>query len=236
MTSWIQRSVFAASLALSPAVALVGAAEPNAEFVRAQQANKTALREYTWKSRTELKLKGESKNVTLEQVRYDFDGNLQKTRIGGSPAEEGPARGRLGGPLRQAIVAHKKEAFKDLMEGLAALAGSYANLPQRSLQMFAGQATFSKGVGAEQGTIRAHGRNVLAPDDSMAIWVDPTSYMMRRVEIATALDTKPVHLAADYRSLDNGLTYQARAGLRYPSKEVELTVEAFEYQYVGTPR
>jgi hypothetical protein len=41
---------------------------------------------------------------------------------------------------------------------------------------------------------------------------------------------------ADYRSLDNGLTYQARAVLRYPEKEVELTVESFEYRHVGTPQ
>jgi hypothetical protein len=235
MTSGIQQMVCAGSLALASAIA-VGAAGPNEEFARAQQANETALRAYTWKIRTELKVKGETRNVALEQIRYDLDGHLQKTRIGGAAAEEGAARGRLGGPLRQAIVAHRKEAFKELMEDLASLAGSYANLSQRSLQMFASQATFSKGVGPDQGTIRVHGRNVLATGDAMTVWVDPTSHMMRRVDITTALDTNPVHLAADYRSLENGLTYQARALLRYPTKEIELTVEAFDYEYVGTPR
>jgi hypothetical protein len=60
--------------------------------------------------------------------------------------------------------------------------------------------------------------------------------MMRRVEITTALDAKPVHLVADYRSLDNGLTYQARAVLRYPDKQMDLTVENFEYQFIGRAR
>jgi hypothetical protein len=233
----IRCPISAAVLALCSVITVAGAAQPNLEFARAQQANQAALREYTWKSRTELTLKGESKHVRLEQVRYDFDGNLQKTLIGGSPAQpEHSARGRLGGPIRELVGARKKEAFKDLMEDLATLAASYANLSQSSLQLFARQATVSNANSGESGTVRLHGRNVLAADDSMSAWINPTSHMMRRVEIDTALDMKPVHLAADYRSLGNGLTYQARAVLRYPSKEMQLTVESFEFQYVGTTR
>jgi hypothetical protein len=231
----IRRPISAAVLALCAAITVAGAAQPNLEFARAQQANKAALREYTWKTRTELTLKGESKNVRLEQVRYDLDGNLQKTLIGGGPAEaERSARGRLGGPIRELVVARKKEAFKDLIVDLALLAASYANLPQSGLQRFASQATVSKGDNDESGTVRLDGRNVLAANDALSVWIDPTSHMMRRVEIATAFEMKPVHLAADYRSLANGLTYQARAVLRYPSKEMQLTVESFEFQYVGT--
>ena len=37
-------------------------------------------------------------------------------------------------------------------------------------------------------------------------------------------------------TLDNGPTYQARAVLTYPEKQVELTVENFEYQHVGASR
>jgi len=58
------------------------------KFAEAQKQNKETLRHYSWKSRTELKLKGESKNVKLEQVRYDVDGKLQKTTIGAPPQEQ----------------------------------------------------------------------------------------------------------------------------------------------------
>ena len=54
------------------------------QFAEAQQQNKEALLAYTWQSRTEIKLKGESKNVKVEQVRYDLDGSLQKTAIAGT--------------------------------------------------------------------------------------------------------------------------------------------------------
>ena len=94
----VPRRIVATVVALLAAIT-VGSAQQK-EFVQAQQANKAALREYTWKSRTELKLKGESKKLTLEQVRYDIDGKLQKTPIGAPPAQEqapAPSRGRRGG-------------------------------------------------------------------------------------------------------------------------------------------
>ena len=58
----------------------------------------------------------------------------------------------------------------------------------------------------------------------------------RRVEIGTALEKKPVRLVSEYRDVNDGPTYQARAVLQYPEKQVELTVENFEYQHVGASR
>ena len=220
---------------------VVASAEQKEQFVQAQQANKAALREYTWKRRTELKLKGESKKVTMEQVRYDIDGKLEKTAIGGAPEQppkEPPAsgRGRRGGRVKAKVIENKKEEFAELMQNLGALAASYGQLPQDKLQAFASTATVAKGEGADAGMVRIQGANVLVDGDSMSIWIDPTSYMMRRVEIGTALEKKPVRLVSEYRDVNDGPTYQARAVLQYPEKQVELTVENFEYQHVGASR
>ena len=54
--------------------------------------------------------------------------------------------------------------------------------------------------------------------------------------VVALLEAKPVHIAAGYRSLDNGLTYQARSVLRYPDKQLNLTVENFDYQFVARSR
>jgi hypothetical protein len=60
------------------------------------------MQHFTWKSRTELKLKGESKKVKVEQVRYGSDGKLQKITLEESsppPAEmeTGPAAFEFNG-------------------------------------------------------------------------------------------------------------------------------------------
>jgi hypothetical protein len=209
------------------------------EFVEAQRANSDALRSYTWKTRTELKLKDEVRNVRLEQVRYDFAGQLQKTPIGGGMAESsatgsGPSRGR--GPLRQAVVAKKQEEFKELMTELGALAGSYAHLSPEVLKTFAARATVGKGQGLDAGTVRIQGRAVLTATDEMVVWIDPIKSVMRRVEITTAHEGKPVRIVADYRSLENGLTYQAHSVMSYPDKQLTVTIEGFDYEFTGRPR
>src|SRR3982750_252409 len=78
-------------------------------FAESQKANAQTLRQYTWKSRTEIKLKGESKNVKLEQVRYDANGKVQKTPIGAPPAAAPPPQGGRGGRLKGKVIENKKE-------------------------------------------------------------------------------------------------------------------------------
>ena len=138
--------------------------------------------------------------------------------------------------MKQRVIENKKEEFAEEMKSLAQLVGSYAHIPQDKLAAFAQNATIGKGEGAEADTVQIRGANVLVDGDGMSIWIDSASHMMRRVEIATLHDKKPVTLVCEYVTLDNGPTYQARAVLAYPEKQVELTVENFEYQHVGASR
>src|SRR5437868_5656313 len=91
-------------------------------FAESQKANAQTLRQYSWKSRTEIKLKGESKNVKLEQVRYDADGKVQKTPIGTPPAAA-PAspQGGRGGRMKAKGIENKKEEVGEVMKGLGQL-------------------------------------------------------------------------------------------------------------------
>jgi hypothetical protein len=243
MTSYVRRSPWAAAIAIalvSISNAYVsGAASTDddrslrTEFLQAQQANAAALREYTWKSRTELSLKGEVKFVTLDQVRHDLDGRRQKTRIGGTPdpSEErfDPLAPRVG-PVRRIVAAKKKEEFKELMKDLSALAESYAHPPLETLHAFARQAARTKTIDA--GLVRVQGRNLIVTGDSMIVWIDPLTSLIRRAQIDTTLDGARVEMAVDYRNLANGLTYQARTLLRYPHKQLSLTVETYDHQHV----
>jgi hypothetical protein len=219
----------ATAFLIAVASALVLAQNPPS-FAESQKANAQALRKYSWTSRTELKLKGESKNVKLEQVRYGADGKLQKTPLGAPPqAAPPPQQGGRGGRLKKKIIENKKEEFGELMKGLGQLVGSYGQLPPDKLQAFKASATAGRGEGAMQGTAQIQGLNVLQQGDSMTIWIEPASQMMRRVEIKTVYEKKPATLVADYQSVPNGPTYMAHAVLTYPAKDVELTVDNKDY-------
>ena len=114
----IRSGCFAFSGVLFLSVALI--AQDKEKFAEAQQQNKEALKQYTWKSRTELEMKGESKNVTLEQVRYDLDGKLQKTPLTGGAEQQAE---ESGGGLKGKIVEKKKAEFAQMMKELGQLVG-----------------------------------------------------------------------------------------------------------------
>jgi hypothetical protein len=240
-----RRIVVAAALVIAAADPL-RASSPAASFVQAQEANRAALRDYTWKSRTELTIDGESRQVRLDQVRYDFDGVLQRTRIGGSGSEQSAAPGLAGviapraigvaGVIRQRVAARKASDLRTLMQDLNALASSYTQLSPDRLQAFTRTATTRPGAGPDAGLVLLRGTGVLVADDAMSIWLDPAAATLRRIEIVTSLDGHPVRIVAEYRALAGGPTYQARTTLRYPHDDLVLTIEQFDHQPTGGAR
>ena len=147
-----------------------------------------------------------------------------------APAPAPAGRGGRGGRVKEKVIENKKEEFGEMMQGLGQLVASYGQMPPEKTQAFAASATKGRGEGEMQGTAQIQGRDVLQPGDSMTIWIDPATQMMRRVEIKTVYDKKPATLIADYRAVPNGPTYMARAVLTYPEKNVELTVDNSGYE------
>jgi hypothetical protein len=221
------------SLALLMAVALgTATAARQQDFAAAQQANQAALRQYSWKSRTTLKLAGEVKQTRLEDVRYDRDGRLQKDLISGGPAPDDD-RARRGGRIRARIAARKRAELKDTLTELATLAESYAHAGPERLKGFAG-ATLSRGEGRDAGTVQVRGRDIVVTGDEMTAWIDPATRALRRVSIATTYDSHPLTIDVDYERLDAGVTYPAHSTLAYPAKSLEVVVDTFEYQRSGS--
>jgi hypothetical protein len=169
---------------------LIAVAQPEApdtkqKFAIAQKENAAAMRHFTWKSRTELKLKGESKKVKVEQVRYGSDGQLQKITLEESsppPAEQ--KGGRRGGRIKNKVIENKKEEFADLMQQLVVVAQSYSHIPPAQMQAFLKNAQFSMGNDRYEGTIQITGTGALNPADSMNIWIEQTMMMRRQKQSA----------------------------------------------------
>ena len=224
--------VLAASSQLGPV-----AAQDKAAFAAAQSANTKLLHQYTWTSRTELKLKGESKKVTLEQVRYDATGALQKTPLpGGTPepkAAPAPPPGRRGGRVKAKVIENKKEEFAELLQNVVGLVKSYAHMPPEKLQAFMAGAKSQPGTGELQGALHISGGNAMQPGDSLAIWIDPKTMMMRRVEVRSAFEEKPVLLTVAFQSAADGPTHPGKVTLAYPDKQVEVIVDNYDYKRLG---
>lgn len=203
-------------------------ADVDQQFVQSQRKNAEELRQYTWKSRTEIRRGREIKSVQLALMRYDIYGALQKTPITATAQPQLPARG-----LRGRIAQKMKDEFVDTLQNLEALARSYGELPPEAMQRFIATASVAPDVGLQQTALRLSGQDVRRPGDSMSIWMDRSTRRMRKVDIHAALDGKPVRVVSDYRDLPDGPTYLARSAIDYPSEALTVVAENFDYQRVA---
>ncbi len=197
------------------------------KFAQAQQQNAQALRQYTWKSRTEIQKGGETKNAQVNQMSYGADGSQQKTLVSSTPQRNLPTRG-----IRGLIAQKKKEDFMETLDSLAKLAKSYSELLPDVMKRFMAAATMTPEMGSEQKLMRISGSNVLQPGDSMTFWADAVTRRLRKVEVQTTLEGKPVRVVSDFQDLPAGPNYMARSVIDYPSKELRLITENFDYERV----
>ena len=202
-------------------------AQMDQKLAQALQQNVQALRQYTWKSQTEIQNGGETKSVQLSLMRYDIDGTLRKSPISATPQQKLPTRG-----IRGLIAQKKKQNFMETLDSLGALAKSYSELSSDEMQRFMASAIVTPEISSQQKLIRIKGNNVLRPGDSMTLWVDAVTRKQRKVEIQTTLEGKPVRIVSNFQDLPNGPTYMARSVVDYPSEELTLITENFDYERV----
>jgi len=197
------------------------------KFTQAMKQNAMALRQYTWKSQTQIRKEGDVKGTKLFMNRYAADGTVVQLLL-----EESSAKLPKFG-IRGMVARKKKEEATELIEALQRFAKSYGELPPAKMQEFMTKATVTLETRAPQPLLRLEGANVLQPSNSMVVWLDANTRRQRRIEINSSFDAKPVRIVTEFRDLLNGPTYMARSVLDYPSEGLTLTVENFEYEHLA---
>ncbi|MBV9960155.1 MAG: hypothetical protein JO360_17145 [Acidobacteria bacterium] len=210
-------------LAIMLLACFMAAGQQAPRFSQLQYENAKELRQYSWRSRTEIRKGGETRSVQLYVLRYDAGGVLQKTNIGGTQPDI-PTRG-----LRGLIAKKKRDEFLELIDGLGALAKSYGEIPPEKMQQFMRRATVT--LDTNNGLLRLQASDVMQPGDTMSLWVDAVTRRQRRVEVQTAFEQSPLRLVSEFRDLPLGPTYLSRSVVDYPSRELTITTENYDYAH-----
>ena len=185
------------------------AAKP--KLAEAQKQNSAQLRLYGWRSRTEFKVRGETRGVTLATVRYDSDGRLQKRVIESTPPEP-----------------------NELMVRLQQFAESYAHMTPEQIRVMAMAAAISEGQGSMAGTTAIVGANAVVSGDTVAIWADESSFLIRRIRVNSPFESNPVNLTIEYQNLPGGPAYPARIELTYAKEGMQISIQNTTYQLLPT--
>ena len=201
-----------------PAAAQMDMTEIASKVSQARQENAQRTRDYSWTQRTEVKVKGEVKNLKTEIVRYTVDGELQKT-----PIDETSAKAPKG--VRGKVAKKKIGEMKDWMAELGELLKAYSLPTAGNLLDFLNNASVSPdGAGR-----RLDATGVVQAGDRMSVWIG-ADHKMVKTEVSTQHDSSDVKLMTDHETTPDGLDYVARTTIVVPDKGVEMTVENFSYQ------
>jgi hypothetical protein len=170
--------------------------------------NSGALRQYSWTMWTEVQVQDQPISTTLEKMRYDLDGQLQVTPLGG-----------LGQLTPQ---------MQKLVDALARLAFSYVQPDPQISQALLSKASQCEGQGSNAGTLRIEGEGFLQTNDSILILA--RNQRIDQAQVKTALQGNPVVVEAEFRALPNDRSrYVARLSTALPSEKLEITVENFDH-------
>jgi hypothetical protein len=175
-------------------------------------------RDYSWTRRTEVKVKGETKNLTTEIVRYTPDGEMQTT-----PIQENQAKAPRG--VRGRVAKKKAGEMKDWMADLGKLLQAYSLPTTGNLIDFLDKASATP----DGSGYKLEATGVVQAGDMMSMWVDE-NYQLTRTEVQTQHDGSDVSLTTDHAQTPDGLNYVARTSIVVPDKNVEMTVENFSYK------
>lgn len=203
-------------------VATTAMAQPDAAGIAAQLAkNQSELRQYVWQSRVEVEVGGDSQKVELYQVRYDFNGELERTRLGGEEADRRPR----GTPLRRVVVARKQAQASEFLDAV-----------QEHLRRYMSQTSMSRAfttafARVEDGRIRLRAEGVVSAGDTVEFVVAEATRKPVTMLIDTAVDGEQVRVTVDFKSLPAGPNYPARQVLRTRTagKALVITTENFNY-------
>lgn len=199
-------------------------AQQDQKFATAMKQNSLALREYTWKSRSEIRKDGDIKGTKLFMNRYTPDGTVVQILLD----ETSVSIPKFG--IRGLVAKKKKEEAQELVAALQKLAKSYGELPPAKMQAFMAKATATLETSLPHPLLRLSATDVLQPGDEMVVWVDANTRRQRRIEINSSYEMKAVRIVTEFKDIPNGPTYMARSVLDYASEDLTLTVENFEYK------
>ena len=186
-----------------------------------RKQNAAQMRNYSWNTRTEVKMDGEVKSVKVELIRFTPEGELQKAMVSDSTAGAKKPRG-----VRGRVASKKKKGMQEWAAELGKLLQQYSLPTSGSILDFLDNATVQR----TGNMVNLVGKNVIQQGDYMAILVDAKSKQLKLITVKTSLDGDAVDVQITSENLDDGLSYTARQVVKVPAMKVELIVENYDFR------
>jgi hypothetical protein len=187
-------------------------------YSAAATANAALLRTYSWQMSVQATIKGEQKPASVYQLRYDINGNLQKTLMTAPP----PPPTGLGKRIRE----KKLQEAKEWADDLADLVKKYMAPTAGTMLDFYSKASSQTDP---NGLVKVSGTAFIQPGDNVAFFIDPTDNSPKQFTFATSLDGDAITGTVTYALTKDGLKYPAQIQVNAPAKNVVVVVQNYNF-------
>jgi hypothetical protein len=187
-------------------------------------ANTEKLKNFTFKQKVEVYLKGELKKTSVSQVHYDSSGQRVAVPLESAPAEASQSH---HGPVARKVAEEKKDEMKDYVDRLMGLTSQYLPPTADRIQATVSRAQFSQPV---PGEAQVKLPDYLKDGDSMTMTLEAAEKRITQVEVKSSLDSDPVSIVVNFSALPDGTNYPATTTVKSEAKQVELRISTYDYQ------
>ncbi len=176
--------------------------------------------EYSWNQRTEIAKEGEVIITRLELVRYDSNGDEQRSILNQKTPER---KKRIAGRIQK----KKMKEMNEWGDNIKSLLMQYTLPDLSGLISFLDKASIKSTE--EPGQIMLTSNNVIQSGDRMTIYINKNDKSIQKTEVFTRHEADSVHLEILHGHLPAGLNYIKEMNLDISTREIRLKVENFNY-------
>ncbi len=190
-------------------------------IIAARQKNAALMKQYSWNCRTELLESGTPKDTRIDTVTWGPDGQPQHTLLNdqSNPLPQGF--------FRKKIAESEREKTEKYLKGLRTFLHQYT-LPTAG-QVINLISTSPISAPGPDGSLQITGASVVAPGDTVSLWVNAPTRQTRRMTIMTFYQGDEVTVTVTFKTLTNGLNYAAYTQVEVPNKSLSVLIQNYDY-------
>ncbi|MEM9384814.1 MAG: hypothetical protein AAGA68_07115 [Pseudomonadota bacterium] len=223
----MKRLAWASGLLCLLATGSLLAQEPDVARIRASMVeNQQALRQYVWHSRARVEVDGEQQKVDLYQMRYNFAGELESTRLGG----EAPEQKKVRGPVRKRLAKNKKKGAAQFTQAVKDQLQVYLSIDKLTEVL---EGAFLR---PGEDTIMLRSQDMVIEGDMVEFELVRATRQPMTMRIESTVDDEPVEMTITFQRLPEGPNYPARQVVETQLGKRALVITTENYNYMKQPR
>ena len=185
----------------------------------AQKANQAAVTKYSWHAKTILNMDGAEKATVINEMRFNTEGKLEATQVGGESSVE-QKRG-VRGRQQKKKTADMSEYLNNVLE----LSFQYIFMSKGTLVDMFDKAKITEG----EKSIDISAADLFVKGDVLTMTVDPATNLATGLTFTTTMGEDTINGTVTMKMLEKGPGTPAHVEIDIPTQKIKISSETYDW-------